>query len=661
MSTESTFQSTEPMPLPPDFNPETLMVAKTTEYGLFHEVRRAARLAADLVAHGTPQDCALAARILEAVLRCQERDPRDPHHGNFYWMREDDHVEDLNAVEFVLEALLPMMIRHEDRLPAEIRSAVREAIRLGLAEIRRLDVLVAYTNIAVLDILNTCLGGEYLGDEALARRGYEKLAAWIAFTNRSGHPMEYNSPTYTAVTLRALKRLTDLVRDEATRQRARAMAARLALSVALHIHAGTGRWAGPHGRAYQPSVVCETPPEVEMLQAWIEDGTVPAWVGQLLAERPAVYQVTETAEASRDLALTTFLTPEFALGTASASFHPQANVCIAHVRRPRSEQDPAGCGVFYTRYLFDEKWFGDAYHPTDRTKTRNLPDEGSFVGVQRRNQALCVYGLAGRSQFHSAKAALIWTRRAALDQIWVDGQEVSTLPVTIPEGATVVVASGDAYVAIHPLSRTALGKEAPARLVERDGDLVLELYNYRGPEKRFWELNWPGAFYKGRPICAFYVEVAPRSAYPEAADFAAAIHAGEFAETLEPAFTYPAEGERRYTVAYRRAGQELGLSVDLMQWRLLSRWTEAGPLGWPMLEGEFVRQAAEGTVEVAGARLSADGGPLWLVSLPESRRWIGGYLGLGPTSLHLATPEGEITRSVDGPDVLVWEAGHPSA
>ncbi|OUC06081.1 hypothetical protein RY27_23235 [Litorilinea aerophila] len=98
-----------------------------------------------------------------------------------------------------------------------------------------------------------------------------------------------------------------------------------------------------------------------------------------------------------------------------------------------------------------------------------------------------------------------------------------------------------------------------------------------------------------------------------------------------------------------------------MQWRLLGRWTEAGPLGWPMLEGEFVRQAAEGTVEVAGARLSADGGPLWLVSLPESRRWIGGYLGLGPTSLHLATPEGEITRSVDGPDVLVWEAGHPSA
>jgi hypothetical protein len=91
-----------PLNLPENFNPETLMLSKTTEYGIFHETRQAARLAAQLVANGTPQDIDLAERILEAVIRCQERNEGDPHFGNFYWMAEDEVVEDLNAVEFVL-------------------------------------------------------------------------------------------------------------------------------------------------------------------------------------------------------------------------------------------------------------------------------------------------------------------------------------------------------------------------------------------------------------------------------------------------------------------------------------------------------------------------------------------------------------------------------
>ncbi len=111
---------TSPLPLPEGFNPATHMIAKTTEYGTFHESRRAARLAADLLANGTEADQALAVNVLEAVLRCQETNPADPHHGNFYWMAEDTVVEDLNAVEFVLESLIPMLRQHGDRLPAAI-------------------------------------------------------------------------------------------------------------------------------------------------------------------------------------------------------------------------------------------------------------------------------------------------------------------------------------------------------------------------------------------------------------------------------------------------------------------------------------------------------------------------------------------------------------
>ncbi len=327
-----------PLQMPPDFNPDTLMLAKTTEYGLFHESRRAAHFAADLIANGTKQDIELAERILPEVLICQELDERDPHFGNFYWMREDDHVEDLNAVEFVLSALIPMMIEHGNRLPDVLHGQVMESIRLGLEEIRRLDVLVAYTNITTLDVVNTCLGGELLDDAALAQRGYRKLAEWIAYTGQHGHPLEFNSPTYTSVTLRSLKQLVDLVKDEDTRIRAQAMSAKLALSVALHIHAGTGRWAGPHGRAYQPTVVCETPPEVELLRQWIAKGIVPDWVSGLLDNPTLPFQVVETAERSLDLSLTTYQTESYALGTSTRAFSNQANVCMAHFARPKAER-----------------------------------------------------------------------------------------------------------------------------------------------------------------------------------------------------------------------------------------------------------------------------------------------------------------------------------
>lgn len=646
--------TTQPYILPPDFNPATSMLIKTTEYGTFHESRRAAHLVATLIANGTAQDLELAERILLAVLKCQEMDTCDPHFGNFYWMAEDDHVEDLNAVEFVLEEFIPMMLRHGERLSAEMRSRVLESTRLGLNEIERLDVLVAYTNITVLDILNTCLGGELLGDDRIAQRGYGKLAAWIDYTNQSGHPMEYNSPTYGAVTLRALKLLADLVQDDATRQRAQAVTARLALSVALHIHTGVGRWVGPHGRAYQPSVVCETPPEIELLTGWIDEGVVPEWIADVMARPESAFEVIETAERAREIALTTYHAPSFALGSASSSFHGQANVCMAHFRRPQAERP----GVFYTRYILNDKWFGDSYHATDRTKTRNLPDEGAFLGVQEQNRVLGVYSPVGMNQCHSAKVAFIWTRLAEIDEIVVAGQRVTELPCAAPPGEPLVVASGDAYIALWPLTVTALGRETPITLLQRDGDLVLEMANYRGPEKRFWELNWPGAFFKGRPIVSFYLELAERNAYDSARDFAAEIQRANLQQELAPPFTYhPEVGERRYALSYKRDDRTLGLEIDIMRWRLLRRWNSTGDLGWPMLESPMARQSASGAVHVGDAHVVADHGPLWLFANPGRACWVAGYLGNQPTSLSLHTPQGTVDIPVMAPGTVVWRNG----
>lgn len=651
-----------PLPLPPDYNPATYLQFQTTENGVFHESRKGAWFAQRLVANGAPQDLDLAEKVLNVVLGCQELHPNDPHYGNFYWMLEDSVVFDLNAVEFALERLIPMMIEHGERLSPAMQARVREAIRLGLAEIERLDVLIVYSNITLLDILNTCLGAELLGDARLAQRGYAKLAAWMRLTDDNGTPYEFNSPTYTWVDMRALQELVRLVHDRDTRIRARAAVARLGLSVALHLHRGTGRWAGPHGRAYQPSIHMETPAEIDQLREWIANDELPAWVQDALEQRPERFQVDETAFAPNLVTTTTFHSPSFALGTASKEHGGQTNVLMAHVTRPGAEKP----GVVYTRYLLNDKWLGDFYHATDRTRSRNLIDEGRFWGVQQGSRAIGLYCLPNApGVLRSAKAAIIFTRRAEIEEIWVGEHRIVALPADISPGEVVVVGAGGAYTAVRPLTRTDIGRDAPIRLREIQGDLVLEIYNYLGQEKPFWELGWPGAFYQGKPQCGFYLEMAERSAYPDGRAFGRAVAAGTLHDQAAPPFVYDGVQPRPWAVSYARDGQEVGIEVDLMEWKLRRRWTQDGDLGFPMLASPVALQSRSGEIRLGEAVLrwgdgSPTAAPAWLFANPAGGRWVAGYTGSHAAALSLSVPGGTVEVPAMGVGTLVWDQGKVS-
>ncbi len=645
--------ATSPLTLPPDFDPDAQLPAVQTDEGIRHQSRAGAALAANLVANGTPQDLERADAVLHAVLRCQKTNPRDPHHGNFTWMAEDDAVEDLNAVQFNLEHLIPMMIRHRDRLSAGTTGAVMQAIRLGLAEIARLDVLPAYTNITALDILNQCLGGELLEDPGVSQRGYGKLVLWMQFTDANGHPFEYNSPTYTAVTIRALTRLASLVRHGDTRIRARTMATRLALSVALHIHPRTERWAGPHSRAYHPTVVCETEPEIEMLRRWVRDGAVSPLVLDTVECRPERAYVVETAFAERNMGLSTFHGSSYSFGVATTGFGGQSNVMLVHGHRPDADRP----GVMYTRYLTNDKWLGDFYHATDRSRSRNLLDEGQFYGVQDGSRAVGLYAPGRLDRVSSAKTAIVWTNRSAADELWIGDRRGEGVPAGVPDGAPVVVGCGEADTALRPLSRTPLGADAPARLVRHGEDVVLELYNYRGPAKRFWELGWPGAFYKGRPYCAVYVECADRSEYASGAEFARTVAAGEADVSVAAPFTYAGVGTRSARFEYRRDGRAVGVEVELMEWRLQRRWTHDGELGWPMLDSPVAAQSRDGRLQVGGAVLEWGGGPAWLAGCPVRNRWLAAYSGTEPVAVTLRVPGARVDVEAMAAGTLEYDNG----
>jgi len=643
----------QPLALPTNFDRNVNMPATSSAAGTYHEVRDAAGVAENLVANGAPQDLELAEKVLDAVMACQELHQDDPHYGNFWWMREDGLVEDLNAVEFVLSHLIPMMIEYGDRLRPEMQERVLESIRLGLGEIAKLDVLIAYTNITALDITNTCLGGELLRDPAIAQRGREKLIKWMAFTDLNGTTYEFNSPVYTRVTLDALDDLCKLVRDQDTRIRARTFAARLGLGVALHMHRATGRWAGPHSRAYYRYTAGDVPPEAVGFRQKVAEGRLPAWIADVLDSSPLPMQVVESADPLRGLGLTTYLGKSFALGVASREFIDQTNVFIVHYARAGQERP----SVIFSRYLVNDKWVGANYYDPDRTPSRELFEDGRFYGVQDGPRAIGLYTPASLGLCASAKAALIFTGRDQIDEIWVGDKRIESLPAVVPRGSVVVIGSGGMLAAVRPLTITDLGRDAPIRLIERNGDLVLEMHNYLGPKKSFWEMEWPGGFYKGQPQCGFYAELAERADYANGKAFADKVAKGTLKDAARAPFTYEAAGERPWTLEYSRDGRSLGIQVDLMEWKVKRRWTHEGDMPWPMLESPVARENRQGRVVVGEAVLECGKEAGWLFACPEKKLWVAGYQGISPAPLRLTVPDGKVEIEAMGAGTVVWNDG----
>ena len=119
--------------------------------------------------------------------------------------------------------------------------------------------------------------------------------------------------------------------------------------------------------------------------------------------------------------------------------------------------------------------------------------------------------------------------------------KVDSLPAAVPQGEVVVVGSGALWTAVQPLELTDLGGGAPIRLVELDGHLALEMYNYTGPAKTFWEMAKPGSFYQGQPRCGFYAELAERTDYASGATLTC---------DKGPIWLCACPGGKRYVAAY---------------------------------------------------------------------------------------------------------------
>jgi len=645
--------SAENISFPMNFFPETNLVGRFVDGKRYHDTKSNAEFAKDLVENGTPQNLKLAENVIGQLLRCQELNEKNIHYGNFLWEIEDQIIEDLNAVQFVLFNLI-----------------------IGLKEIENIDVSPSYTNIAVLDIVNSCLGGELLKDERIAQRGYQKLILWMDHVNSSGIPYEYNSPPYISISIEALKILTDLVKDKKTKVRAYTMIARLGLSVALHIHNATGRWAGPFGRAYYPTIICDdvqeaylfikgSIPEIKNVRSWLQHNILPYWVKDILENHPKTMCVNETVDVYNNIGISTYHSPSFAMGIASKDLDNQANryinkqsnvFTVHYSKRGKKE-----AGVIFSRYLMNNQWIGKYRTTPSRSYYQIFPEEGKFFGIQSGPRAICLYSphdLGALEKCSSAKGTIIWKKKDFINKVWVGGKEISKFPKEVKHEDVIVVESGDIYTAIIPLKPTNLGTETLLRLVEKDDFLVLESYNYLGVQKTFWEAAWPGAFFQGNPKCGFYIEVSEREAYKDGKLFGEIVKSGELIDREEKPFTWDGEQKRLWTIEYKRDRYIVGIEIDLMAWGLERRWNEEGPLSWSMLDSPLAKETKNGQVDLGSSKFIYGQGVGWLCANKTKNLWIAAHYTPHSSEVKLIVPHGEVIVDQMGTGMIIWDNGN---
>jgi hypothetical protein len=184
-----------------------------------------------------------AATIVRKVLSLQDTDPTSETYGIWPWLLEEPlsrmDPPDWNWADFCGARLAQVLAEHAGDLPGGLIQDVRIGLGHAAASIFRRNVGPSYTNIAVMGAGVTLAAGELLDEPRLFDYGRRRLHNIVEHTEYHGGFNEYNSPTYTVVTLAECERILQLVDDPA----ARADAERLRLMA-------WQQWSGPHSRAY---------------------------------------------------------------------------------------------------------------------------------------------------------------------------------------------------------------------------------------------------------------------------------------------------------------------------------------------------------------------------------------------------------------------------
>lgn len=323
-----------------------------------------------------------AETILERVLSLQDSaDPAAKTFGLWPYFLEEPVSSwprpDFNWADFNGMTLLLVWHRHQRRLAPELAARLLAALRRAARCIRRRNVDLNYTNIAIKGTFVTLSTAEITRDEALLAYALDRLERLRDTVAATGAFAEYNSPTYAAVSLAGLHAIATYVESPRARGPLAPLLARFWAEISGRFHPGLRELAGPHSRAYRPSLAAspglfgalvekatrgavafpaleERDPLGALAACVLQVDAPPAVAALLSAPITAPRRIVTRSHARPEEAprtQTTLLAPGFCLG--SVSFQDgweQRHNLIAYW-----ESHDGGTGVLRHRYLRDDR------------------------------------------------------------------------------------------------------------------------------------------------------------------------------------------------------------------------------------------------------------------------------------------------------------------
>jgi len=458
----------------------------TLKGGFVHPTRDSLNYALGLLDTGRPADLARATAIIGRVVGLQDVDPARKTYGIWSWFLEEPLEKmsppDWNWADFNGVTLLQITRDHRGRLPGDLVRAVDAAIVHACRAIKQRNVGPGYTNIAIMGTYVSLVAGELFDLPEFKTYGLERLARIHQHTTDNGTFEEYNSPTYTVIALLELSRLKAHVRDARAQPMIDALVRRAWEEIALHFHAPTRQWAGPHSRAYSS---LNSPGTLALIQRATagriafgvdapdrEELRLPVHCPPDLEPRfrslaaPLTY--TETFIKRTQVVGTTYLHPQYALGTINrGDLWNQRRALLLHFGTAEAP------GYLQLRFLKNGYDFSSAI----------------FTGAQRESRVVgAVHLITDGGDTHisldKVKAGTIRARDLRL-RFEVGGPGAAGARVSTADSHRGVIAAGALNIGIDVL-RARLGTSEGALVAGGEGPLKwIDVVLHAGADREF--------------------------------------------------------------------------------------------------------------------------------------------------------------------------------
>jgi len=153
---------------------------------------------------------------------------------------------------FTPGAALDVLFHHRSRLVPEAVARLERYLKLHVPHMSTEDLKIhGYNDNHPHKAIHALIvGGELLGNPRYVDIGLHKLRQAIDFFKRNGFPCEYNSPTYTVVSLNPLACIVEQAKNPEARELALRLEHFYWQDLALHFDPRAGVPAGPFSRAY---------------------------------------------------------------------------------------------------------------------------------------------------------------------------------------------------------------------------------------------------------------------------------------------------------------------------------------------------------------------------------------------------------------------------